>query len=1049
MHISRKLMIPFLVLCLAFDTSYAEQKADVEALRKELDAFQQQGQLTDALDRADKLSAAVSDVFGATSPEFAAILSRRSGLLQALGRYTEAEKSFLDARTAAEAAFGIEHVNVSFVLNDLALLYKQTGRYAESDKLYQKALAIRETALGSEHPAVGLIISNQAALYVTQGRFKDAEPLFKRAIAINEKALKPDDPEIGRSLNNLATLYWAEGKFSDAEPLFKRSLAIIESRFGPEHPALGAGLNNLAALYQDQGRPDEAEPLFRRSLDLREKALGAMHREVGESANALAWFYHKAVNRLADAEPLYVRAISVTEAALGPEHATVGAMRNNLAVLYYDQKRYAEAEPLFQQAIAIRTKALGIRHSDVGQSMYRLACLYQDQGRLQEAIELHEDALDIRIKSLGPQHPDVVQSLDSVADLFERQKDWANTVDIARRARDIVIARSRSGALSGVAATQESGRREIAQGRRVFSRLVRTLWWLSKQRPQLAGEALAEAFLAANWADQTEAGTALAQMSLRQAKGTGRLAGLIRDRQDLASRWQVLDRQLYASLARGTGDRSSETEAHTRAELGEIEARRADIDETVKKEFPDFFELSQPEPMSVKSTQKSLRPNEALLQYMVSDNDVFVWAVTRTGVRWARSNLAPATLTAHVAAIRCGLDGTAWAEPNCMKRLKIEPLEEIVDNERFPVLPFEASLAHELYAELVQPFEKMLEGKRLLIVPAGALTSLPYHVLVTKRPAKPLLTALKEFRDISWLGLKSAMTVLPTASSLRALRQYSKAGAGSKAYIGFGNPELDGSDPDLARAARERQTCRDIPQQRVSVAARGKTPPVALTAVLRSGAADVAYLRQQSPLPETADELCDVAKGLGVSDDEVKLGQAATETAIKDLSDSGALAQYRILHFATHGALAGQVVGNAEPGLILTPPKTGDPAALERDDGYLSASEVASLKLDADWVILSACNTAAAGGTTSEALSGLARAFFYSGSRSLLVSHWEVSSVAAVKLTTRALALMKNEKSRSRSEAMRLSMRELMSKGSKVDVHPSQWAPFVVVGEGN
>jgi CHAT domain-containing protein len=101
--------------------------------------------------------------------------------------------------------------------------------------------------------------------------------------------------------------------------------------------------------------------------------------------------------------------------------------------------------------------------------------------------------------------------------------------------------------------------------------------------------------------------------------------------------------------------------------------------------------------------------------------------------------------------------------------------------------------------------------------------------------------------------------------------------------------------------------------------------------------------------------------------------ERATEAEIKRLSAAGELSKYRVVHFATHGALASQV--GTEPSLLLTPPQT----ATEIDDGYLSASEVATLKLDADWVILSACNTAASGAERAEALSGLARAFFYAG----------------------------------------------------------------------
>ena len=133
-----------------------------------------------------------------------------------------------------------------------------------------------------------------------------------------------------------------------------------------------------------------------------------------------------------------------------------------------------------------------------------------------------------------------------------------------------------------------------------------------------------------------------------------------------------------------------------------------------------------------------------------------------------------------------------------------------------------------------------------------------------------------------------------------------------------------------------------------------------------------------------------------------------------------------------------------EPGLILTPP---DKATAE-DDGYLSASEIASLKLDADWVILSACNTAAGSAEGAEALSGLARAFFYAGARALLVSHWAVYSDSTVKLITKALSVMASDKTVGRSEALRRSMLVLIENGDPHEAHPAYWAPFVVVGEG-
>src|SRR6202030_4187530 len=158
-------------------------------------------------------------------------------------------------------------------------------------------------------------------------------------------------------------------------------------------------------------------------------------------------------------------------------------------------------------------------------------------------------------------------------------------------------------------------------------------------------------------------------------------------------------------------------------------------------------------------------------------------------------------------------------------------------------------------------------------------------------------------------------------------------------------------------------------------------------------------------------------------------------------------ARARVVHFATHGLIAGELKGLAEPALVLTPPADDTPArAPALDDGLLKASAVAELKLNADWVVLSACNTAAGDGN-AEALSGLARAFFYAGARALLVSHWPVNSGAAVRLTTRAFAELNQHPDIGRAEALRQAMLATIAEGGP-QAHPSYWAPFVVVGEG-
>jgi CHAT domain-containing protein len=299
-------------------------------------------------------------------------------------------------------------------------------------------------------------------------------------------------------------------------------------------------------------------------------------------------------------------------------------------------------------------------------------------------------------------------------------------------------------------------------------------------------------------------------------------------------------------------------------------------------------------------------------------------------------------------------------------------------------------------------------------------------------------------KSAAWLIRDHAITVLPAVSSLDALRRPRPPSGATEPLIGFGNPLLDGvgiGDAERAKLAREKQSCPKKLWRRFAALRRlrGGVAPIEK----QGGLADLSLIRNQVPLPETADEVCAVAGDVGADLSEMRLGARATEREVKQMSQSGELAKYRVVLFATHGATAGQF-NAGEPGLILTPPQE----ASDTDDGYLSASEIAALKLDADWVILSACNTAAGDAANADALSGLARAFIYAQARALLVSHWAVESDATVKLIPGAIREMSLDKNAGRAEALRRAMLSLIDKGETHEAHPAYWAPFIVVGEG-
>ena len=981
-------------------------------------------------------------------------LNDRIEQLSNAGRYSEAIPLAERALELTRARRGESHIETATRMGWLADLHKDQGNYAQAEPLYLRALAIRVSRLGAGHPTVALSLNNLAGMYEEEGRYDEAEPMYERALAIVEKELGPSHANVGTALNNLGQLYHSQGRFSDAESLYVRALATREKALGREHQDVGESVNNLAELYRDLHRYGEAEALFKRSLTIYGNALGSGHPNFATALNNLALLYSE-WGRFAEAERHYQHALVIREKMLGVDHPFTNLSRGNLAALYGKLGRYADAEALLIRARTSLEQSLGPDHPYVARSFNNLAAIYVEQGRYADAQALFKHSLAISEKVLGREHPDIITSLGNLAGLYFEQRDWSQAADFLRRSTDIIIQRARRGAVAAGSAGQVQtstgkGSSETERAKGHFWGLVAATFHLADGGRDARRSLAAETFQTVQWSQSSEAAASLAQMAVRGARGDPALAVRVRERQDLVAEWQKRDGARTAAVAQPPDRRNANAETANSARLAAIDTRVADIDRRFRVDFPDYVALTSPSPLSVDEVQAQIAPDEALILFLdtpewkSAPEATFLWVVTKADVRWVRSSVGTPSLAREVAALRCGLDyDGAWgvAGSRCAELLGV--VYTAADRAAGKPLPFEVARAHALYKALFGQIEDLVGGKHLFVVPSGPLTQLPLHVLVTAEPRKST-AGIADHRQIAWLARSNTITVLPAVASLQALRQHAKASQAAKPLLGFGNPLLDGPDSsyaNLKQAALKKQSCggpvtADVAERRGGAGVRPFPH--------RGGIVSAADLRRAPPLPETADELCDVAKATGASEADIFLGARANESEIKRLSVGGGLRDYRVLHFATHGALAGEVSGATEPGLLLTPPQIGT----EDDDGYLSASEIAALKLDADWIILSACNTAAGEATGAEALSGLARAFFYAGARALLVSHWYVDSNATAVLIKGAFAELKVDPKLGRAEALRRSMLALINNGSDAQAHPSAWAPFVLVGEG-
>ena len=462
--------------------------------------------------------------------------------------------------------------------------------------------------------------------------------------------------------------------------------------------------------------------------------------------------------------------------------------------------------------------------------------------------------------------------------------------------------------------------------------------------------------------------------------------------------------------------------------LSKLKAAHLTLSSEIENRFPDYRTLTNPHPLSINETRKLLLPGETAITYYLGSDFGLVWAFTQNGpVSFSAIKVTSKELSDTVNSLRKALDPTG-----------ISSLGDIPD--------FDVAMAHQLYLKILEPVKASWQNaKSLLVVPQGPLSRLPFSLLPTtpRKPATKSKLLFENYRKVNWLARSHSVTVLPSVASLAALRSSKSAQVKRRPFVGFGDPYFNSRQ---ARAAEKERSGNTTVAQNLA-----RNVPLGLRSKPKTRSVDSADLGLLPRLADTRLEINAIASVMGADPkQDVYLGREANERNVKTKD----LSQYEVISFATHGLVSGDLNGLNQPALALSSPIV---ARDKSNDGLLTMGEILWLKLNADWVVLSACNTAAGEGQGSEAISGLGRAFFYAGARSLLVSNWPVHSGATTELMTNLFKRQAKDHSLSRAESLRSTRIELIDRRiSKTSTgkaafsyaHPIFWAPFTLVGEG-
>ena len=529
-------------------------------------------------------------------------------------------------------------------------------------------------------------------------------------------------------------------------------------------------------------------------------------------------------------------------------------------------------------------------------------------------------------------------------------------------------------------------------------------------------------------ARQTRVNSALGESSARAASlSDPQLAELVRQEQDAAKKIKSL-KAAYYNLAAAQGGAHSSALAALENSIHTLSAAHTAIQTRIAAEFPKYADYVTPQPPTIAAIQAQLGDSEAFISLWTLEDRTCVWAIPAQGEPvFAVIDLGREALAKKVIELRRALKPDAHM------------LSDIPE--------FDTETAHALYDQLLAPVAGAWQSATdLLVVVKGPLDQLPLGLLPTApgSPARDDAVRFESYRHIPWLIKRVSITRLPSTASLLTLRTLPPGNEDREPFIGFGDPifNVDQMDATTSPAATLARRGQAIQIRGIRVSEEGVLDNAALTSV---------GLEQLNRLPDTAAEIREIAVNLGADPSrDIYLGLDASESTVRTLD----LSRKKVVAFATHALRPGDLDGLSQPALAFSAPEVTE---LD-EDGLLTLGEILTLNLDADLVLLSACDTGAGDGNGTEAVSGLGRAFFYAGARALLVTMWPVETSSARLLTTELFRYQQKNKSFSMASALQKSIFKIMGGPGLKDnttgkivasyAHPIFWAPFVIIGEG-
>ena len=916
------------------------------------------------------------------------------------GRYNDSLNSWHQALQHVQKVFKYSKGVQLPILNKIAHLYDLLGQYENMLAVYEKNFEIaRESSFSDHHRKKYLQI--MGLVNNDLGKYDKALACYEKSMAIaeNQGTLIYDKVEFLISIGNV---YMNMGQYEKALSHYQEALPMrinTESKAekAANSPQKATIILNMGVAYYNIGQYEKALSHFEQALAIHDDIvdnygealalnnIGSMYAEGQQQHEKALPYFEKAMEIASKIGNRRLEGLFLTN--IGESYNEIGEHKKALDYCMHALDALRETDD--QRITAIIHKVIGIAYSKLGQND-------KAHHHLTKSLEIAN-----RISS-----PSLIYTvMRNLADIEVKMKRYTEAVSHYEQALDIIESLREQ-------LSQKEFRISFMQDKLgIYDEFIELLGTLHHKFPGKGYDRKSfEIF------ERKQGRVFLEEMG---KSGARYFAGLPKT---LSKRETELEKQLAKIQAEIANEQRKPSRFWERERINSLKASQAKLMtekeklvQEIKVNYPDYHALKYPKPVSMAELQKTvLQPGEAMLLFGVSEKQSHLWVVTQNGFGLFPLADGETSLQDKVEAFRRGPDAVIRA---IQKGATESRLEQTLHRSQRRI----TQAARELYETLMpEQARRMITGVRTLyVIPTGPLYSLPFEALVTK---------IDDIQVPRYLIEDHAVVYLSSASLLKTIRSAQKRRKERPKY-----PLLAFAHPVYENAVQTESKQKSI-----------QTKGVATVTSLRGGS----YLDLMgggfAELPETEAEAREITAILKAPEtsDPLQLRQKASRSTVLALNQSGKLDDYRYVVFSCHGILPGEIDRVTQPALVLSNP---DPQS--NTDGFLTMADVFGIKLNADMVTLSACNTGRGKAEKGEGVRGLTRAFMYAGTPAISVTLWSVESQSAKQLSTglyRNLKLGKN-----RSEALRqIKLRMIRGETGALFQHPFFWAPVVIFGDG-